>query len=650
MSSYDEDEEEPHMLAVSNDDSLALHDEIPVLDPDEEMMMMHEQEATGNITPPSLQQEDEDEPANFVKPKPTGTNGDAVDDSFESYIFDSDGDDDFQTRGRNHVIPVINSSPTKKKRGDTDNVTDPSTSPQSPPSECHVMPQGLFERKEYGDMYVSPPSSSDYGPSPRGPAPQSAFSPKQNGQQHQPLPNFRHTAPVIQTTASNAIMPSAQSAPLTIPDGKSPIVLDTPQGYRNPPSRANAEQSTRGSSSINTSRHIKAFMWGMSKPVFCALAFYLLFMTGSFAYFVSQYVQIPDLRDQVDQLTAEVDRLEAQVNELESLISELNVTVDELSTEVSELQVENDKLETQNAILADANDTFGNKTAVLQEQVDILQSTISNLTLANEFLSEEALNLKLLNDELTNLTESLRENATALAERAENLTAVNDDLVDANEVLTNQTDALQANLGELVLEFDAAYETVVELQDEVAVLEDENNRLGNLTESLGTILTFLEETNQNADVTVEQLASQLEEQITNSRRLVLENLQNTLAQRTQSWNCDYINAFAGTSFAEDYSIRIPSGNYDSVIDYVENRVLTDLCLDRSDFELYLSVNFMPNGDGLTSNELISGVSMYTSGALNYYFPDANEAGVTPEEWAEAFYACANLPANRQYNQ
>jgi hypothetical protein len=198
------------------------------------------------------------------------------------------------------------------------------------------------------------------------------------------------------------------------------------------------------------------------------------------------------------------------------------------------------------------------------------------------------------------------------------------------------------------LEFDAAYETVVELQDEIAILREENDRLTNLTSSLGTILSFLEETNQDADVTVDQLAGQLQEQITNSRRLVMENLQNTLIQRTQTWNCDYVNAFSGSSFAQDFSVPIPSGSYDAVMDYVETRVLQDLCLDRSDFELYLSVNFMPNGDGLTSNELISGVSMYTIDALDHYFPDSGEDGVTEEEWAEAEYDCSNLSTDRQY--
>lgn len=688
MSSY-EDDDEPHMLAVGSGlDS--IHDEEDVLDPHEEMMMMHANEAVGNnTTPPPPPVQDEEVGHTAFEP-PSNTTNNPVDDSFESYIFDSDGDDDFQARGRNHVIPVINSSPTKKKRSSPDgttpdsNLTDPMSSITSPASSNDASknissptnddsppksPGRLFGRKsQQAGMYISPPSSSEFETSPTSeamPPPQSAFSSPSN-QRNEGLPHFRYSSPVIQTPPAMQPPPRRSSAPVaytrqnsappsyngqqegpppTIPDGRTPIILDTPQGYQQPSaSKTKVEQHA----SSPREGFDSGFIFGMPKCRFFVLSFYLVFITAAFAYFVSQYAQVASLKDQVKKLGAEVDRLEMQVDELELLIADLNATVYDLSREVTDLQVENDKLETQNAILAEANDAFGNQTAELQEQIDILQSTVSNLTLANEALKEEATNLALLNEELANMTVALNETNAELTAQVDNLTAVNEELVESNEALTNQTQELQATLGELVLEFDEAYETVVELQDEAAILREENDRLSNLTENLATILSFLEETNQDADLTVDQLASQLEEQITNNRRLVLENLQNTLTQRTQTWNCDYVSAFSGSDFAADANIAIPSGSYDSVMDYVETRVLTDLCLDRSDFELYLSVNFMPNGDGLTSSELVSGVSMYTSDALDHYFPDSGEGGVTPEEWAEASYDCSNLPGELKY--
>ena len=651
------------LAAGSGGDSLQDEDDTLSLDNDEEMMLMRTKEAMGNTTP-SLPPDDheEEEPESFIMP-PAKT---GVDDSFESYIFDSDGDDDFQTRGKNHVIPVINSSPTKKTKADfSDNNTDPTTSPQSPsersstssgslvkgdsppPQSADGHEDRLLGRSSSFGLYVSPPSSSDFESSPREAdtkgMPQSAFG------QYDLHGQRRHSFPVIQEPPDGIFTsPSGQSAlpytrqsapPPTIPDGRMPIVLETPKYQQ--PSESSKTTEKRSFSSTG-------FLCGMGKPIFCIVIFYLLFMTGSFIYFVTQYVQIPSLREQVEQLSAEVDRLEQQVDELEALIVELNGTVTDLSLEIDELKVENDNLETQNAILEEANETFDDRLAELQDQNDVLQGTVNNLTLANEQLKERAFKLELLNSNLANQTLALNTTNIELTARVENLTAVNDGLEEANAALTNQTDELQTTLNELVLEFNAAYKTVVELQDETAMLQEENNRLDNLTESLGTILSFLEETNQNANVTVEQLAGQLEEQITNNRVLVLENLQNTLTQRTQTWNCDYINAFSGASFVQDYTVPIESGSYDAVMDYVESRVLNDLCLDRADFELYLSINFMPNGDGLTSNELISGVSMYSTAALDHYFPDSGEAGVTPEEWAEAEYDCANIPPERQY--
>lgn len=620
---------------------------------EEEFMRMKAEEELGNATPPP--EDDEEEPASFVM---SSNNSGAVDDSFESYIFDSDGSEqDFQTRGRNHVIPVINSSPTKKRR--------PTSSPTDEQSDLAGTPpetNDLSGRQSPHEMYISPPSSSEYGASPTSEAlpPAGALEDPLSGTtKTTSLPNFRYSSPpAIQTTfppATHAAIPLAYhsnrlySAPPVMNNGKSsPVVLETPPGCKSSPSTINMEESTRSSASRRNTHSRFSLLGGMNKIVSCILTMYLLFVTASFIYFVTQYVQVASLKNQVQDLTAQVDRLEAQVEELQSLLATLNSTVTELESQVTELSVQNDQLATQNAILEDQNAIFDNQTTILQDQIDEMQGFIGNLTLENEAIKEQAAELELENEKLTNLTQTLNATNMELEAQVENLTSVNDELVQSNEALTNQTNQLQSSLEELVVEFNVAYETVVELQDEVSLLQQENDRLANLTEALSTILSFLEETNQDANLTVDQLATQLETQITNNRVLVLENLENTLTQRVQSWNCDYTNEFAGSSFEQDYNEPIPSGSYDQVMDYVESRVLTDLCLDRADFELYLSVNFMPNGDGLTSNELISGVSMYTTDALNYYFPDAGETGVTPEEWAEALYDCSNLPPERQY--
>ena len=71
------------------------------------------------------------------------------------------------------------------------------------------------------------------------------------------------------------------------------------------------------------------------------------------------------------------------------------------------------------------------------------------------------------------------------------------------------------------------------------------------------------------------------------------------------------------------------------------QILDEMCASRSDFEAYLGQQY--NYAFLTSNQLYQGVATYTTNIFNYYFPDPGQSGITPEQWAEADYNCANLP-------
>ena len=45
---------------------------------------------------------------------------------------------------------------------------------------------------------------------------------------------------------------------------------------------------------------------------------------------------------------------------------------------------------------------------------------------------------------------------------------------------------------------------------------------------------------------------------------------------------------------------------------------------------------------VTVEELTAGVNQYTTLALNHYYPDPAEEGLSPDDWADASYACAFL--------
>jgi hypothetical protein len=76
--------------------------------------------------------------------------------------------------------------------------------------------------------------------------------------------------------------------------------------------------------------------------------------------------------------------------------------------------------------------------------------------------------------------------------------------------------------------------------------------------------------------------------------------------------------------------------------YINERVLSKMCLDPNDFNNYLSSTVSSNG--VTSNQLMRAVVLYTDDAMKYYFPadedDAN--GVTLDQWIDASFRCGLL--------
>ena len=72
---------------------------------------------------------------------------------------------------------------------------------------------------------------------------------------------------------------------------------------------------------------------------------------------------------------------------------------------------------------------------------------------------------------------------------------------------------------------------------------------------------------------------------------------------------------------------------------MNNRVLSELCLDAADFDIFLESTY---SSSLTVNQLYQGVALYTDKAMQYYFPGPRESGLTQEEWATAGYDCENL--------
>jgi hypothetical protein len=377
--------------------------------------------------------------------------------------------------------------------------------------------------------------------------------------------------------------------------------------------------------SISFEHHVKSskgrgstgsdLIFGVSKPVL-SVAFLFLAAAGAAAYLLNGWLRIPALNE-------EIERLELQVNHL--------------SNEVSRLGYENDRYASLNTELNNTVLELTNLTDSLNSSVVELETLSGSLNATNLALTEEVKELKSHNQNYAELNSNLNSTAIYLTAEVESLKITLAHLVSENYALSNTTMALESirdHLNNLTVEQN---ETLIELQVTLDSFKEENDRLQDLNADFISILGFLNETSLGIDTSLSQITDFLSSQIAASEVLVLESLENTMRQRIGSWDCDYRDIFREQTYGSDYSAPITERS--RVLDYVDERVLSELCLSRDDFDSYLSFRFP---QGLTSYRLFRGVLEYTSKALDFYFPEEGEFGLSGSSWSDAAYACKNL--------
>jgi len=347
-------------------------------------------------------------------------------------------------------------------------------------------------------------------------------------------------------------------------------------------------------------------------------------------------IENQSLQAERDDLSVQIDELGLNINNLQDLIDTHGDLNDQLDDSVSDLQAEIDRLKAENEEYQRLNTELsgligGLETEVgnLEEQNNIFEQLNGQLAATSERLGEQVSELTEQNDELSMHVTELETAVTQLANETDRLTGVNEELGSNIETLQEEVDALQ----------------------------DSVEQLQQLNDQLDTIVSFVNETGIGIDETYDEVREFLAEQIVGYRSVALESLQNIYTQRILLWDCAYRETFSDYDFSFDDSLEIPEqdvegGVFDMVIDYVEDRVLNELCLSVVDFEAYLEDIF--NEPVYTSNHLISGMNSYTTLALDYYFPDHDESGngLTLDDWAMAGYKCGKLPEDMifQYGQ
>jgi methyl-accepting chemotaxis protein len=445
---------------------------------------------------------------------------------------------------------------------------------------------------------------------------------RNNSKNKQTKPDIEEGGAVFQTPPRRSSPPDEVSpaetfdTALTSPTRTFDDAVDTP-----PPTKISIDHNVK--STVRSSpRSGAGLIFGMSKP-FLGIVAALLLTTSGAAFFLTGWLKIPGLTTQIQELEVQVGRLNAEIGRL--------------SGEVDRLETQNDRYESLNEQLNQTVAEFEILTDELNATVLELEDIADQLNATNQELAQGVIDLAAENENYDRLNGELNTTATQLAAEVDFFEAALTQLILENGMLSNITEVLQNltdHLGNLTFEQN---KTLIELHETLTVFVSENDRLEKLNDGLLTIVTFLNETSQGLDNSLQQVTEFLAGQIAANQVLVLGSLENTYRQRISNWDCDYREIFREETFGSDFSA--PITDFASVLDYVDERVLSELCLDVSDFELYLNE---ANPDGITSFRLIRGVLLYTTEALDYYFPENDETGLTLAGWSQASFTCDNL--------
>ena len=436
------------------------------------------------------------------------------------------------------------------------------------------------------------------------------------------------------------IMSASDQDPMTI---RKTATTDTE--YSANPSDGNESPIVKIDHSITVSKNGQGAARKLTKPVIALIGTILLLTTGSAAYFFSEWLTIPGLKTQVDRLEDQVLLLKSEVDRLEAQVDRLGGEVDRLHNEVNRLSNETDRLSGINDQLEINIDNYAAENHKLNTSVHILMRLNGQLNTTTLDLMVQVEDLKMLNESLVEQNRDLNSSIAVLSEEVKELDGVNERLTKTTKTLWVSIDKLTNETIELTMRNHELNLTVTDLKTEVSNMTGEIDRLNRITADLATLVTFLNDTASDMDESLEGVTAYLAEQISLNRALVMGSLKNLYLQRTSNWDCDFREYFLTESFTSNRNASIGTGSFEFVMDYIDERVLSDLCLEKSDFESFLGeyIDSAQLSDA-SFNQMQQAVGEYTDLALGFYFTANNTTNsITPTIWAEAKYECKSLP-------
>jgi len=190
--------------------------------------------------------------------------------------------------------------------------------------------------------------------------------------------------------------------------------------------------------------------------------------------------------------------------------------------------------------------------------------------------------------------------------------------------------------------------TSKDLNSSVVDLTVQVDELDKTNKDLQSVAGFLNDTAGQIGQTFDEISDYLGKQIEANKALILGNMENTMKQRAVSWDCNYGNLFASKDWGSNYDVDIGDQDWEDVLSYVNENVLEETCLSLSDFKDFYAADSV-QWSKRNSKNLIAAVSAYTTTALDWYFPEEGETGLTHADWAAASYNCQQLTEKFTYS-
>lgn len=195
-------------------------------------------------------------------------------------------------------------------------------------------------------------------------------------------------------------------------------------------------------------------------------------------------------------------------------------------------------------------------------------------------------------------------------------------------------------------------QSVTSLGNEVTLYQQENSRLKTFVSQLGLAINSIDNTTiANLNLTMTANAA-LQQNIAVNRNLLLERLNTEYRTLLTNWDCDIIGRFAMKDFVNDETLPIGSTSFPTVLNYLNTKVLGYLCINTTDFQIFMINMILPAGSNVYDANLLylkESVMRYSNLLLQYYFPTNDHSiGLNSTDWEKAHYQCYNLTSSQRF--